>query len=151
MNVLGLASYAVPHVYSRGIAPHCQESPFRVIYQSHSLIAKNSLFRGRCALHRLLSSRQYTLVTRVSLRCSAIRCPPGSPNPLVSPTATVEWWLISATALVLALVLRRTISRITHSPALPAVPPTVGGPSRPLAGPSRYPNFAQKGENVESQ
>ncbi|KAH1806493.1 hypothetical protein KXX35_009503, partial [Aspergillus fumigatus] len=46
-------------IYSRVLtcpAPQCQELPLRVIYQSHSLIAKNLLFGRRCAPHRLFSA-----------------------------------------------------------------------------------------------
>jgi hypothetical protein len=40
---------------------------------------------------------------------------------------------------------------LTPSGALTRCPANGRGSSRPLAGPSRYPNFAQRGEIVESQ
>lgn len=83
------------------IAPQCQESPFRVIYQSHSLIAKNSLFGGRCAPHRLFSAGN-------------------------------------------------TVSIHETSPYR-ARPANGRGPLPPTRGALPYPNFAQRGENVESQ
>ncbi|KAJ8174835.1 hypothetical protein LV161_008838, partial [Aspergillus fumigatus] len=119
----------------------CQEFPLRVIYQSHSLIAKNSLFRERCALHRLLSAGNTVPLPVSPLPGYDRRCAPVSATSSVSLTATSNWSL-------LGLVLRRTISLALDSLALPAVPTPVGGPLPPTRGALPYPNFAQKGENA---
>ncbi|KAH1801590.1 hypothetical protein KXX35_003773, partial [Aspergillus fumigatus] len=91
---------AVPYT-SRGTAPQCQELPLRVIYQSHSLIAKNLLFGKR------------SLSARALLSCNTVSIHETSPY------------------------------RARPANGRRILPPT--------RGPLPYPNFAQKGENVESQ